>query len=98
MSDLPKHPGLVLLDEWLKPREITQYKLAKLLHTETRRVNEICEGIRNIGPEMALRLSIFFENEPRFWLDLQANYDLEVARRKVGERLAEEIHPWSVVK
>ena len=95
MSDSLKHPGDHLLETWLKPRGLTQYRLAKQLHTETRRINEICDGLRNISPEMALRLAFFFENEPRYWLDLQINYDLAVAERKHGAKLKQEIRSWS---
>jgi len=98
MSEPMKHPGDVLMEKWLQPRGITQYRLAKQLHTETRRINEVIEGLRNITPEMALRLALFFENDPRYWLDLQLRYDLTVAVRKHGAKLKREIRPWSKVK
>ena len=95
MSETPSHPGTVLLERWLKPNDLTQYRLAKQLHTETRRINEVVDGLRNISPELALRLSLFFENEPGYWLELQLRYDVAVARKKHLERLRREIRPLS---
>jgi len=98
MSEQMKHPGDVLMEKWLQPRGLTQYRVAKQLHVETRRINEVIEGLRNITPEMAVRLALFFENDPRYWLELQMRYDLTVAVRKHGAKLKREIRPWSKVK
>lgn len=97
MSETLTHPGAVLLERWLKPNDLTQYRLAKQLHTETRRINEVVDGLRNISPELALRLALFFENEPDYWLELQLRYDVAVARKKHLERLRKEIRPLSKV-
>ncbi|MGH7166348.1 MAG: HigA family addiction module antitoxin [Nitrospiraceae bacterium] len=87
----PVHPGEVLLEEFLKPLGMSQYRLAKDLHVPPRRINEIVHGLRSITADTALRLARYFETSDRFWLNLQARYDLEVERDRLGGRLKKEV-------
>lgn len=81
------HPGEILLEEFLKPLGMTPYRLAASLGVPQTRVAEIIKGQRGITSDTALRLSRLFGNSERFWLNLQATYDLEQARRKIGDEL-----------
>ncbi len=76
----PIHPGEVLLEDLLKPLELTQYRLAKSLSVPARRINEIVHGTRAISADTALRLARFFGTSEHFWLNLQTGYELEVER------------------
>lgn len=87
----PVHPGEIFLEEFLKPLGVSQYRLAKDLHVPPRRINEIVHGLRSITADTALRLARYFETSDRFWLNLQARYDLEVERDRLGNRLKMEI-------
>lgn len=87
----PIHPGEVLLEEFLKPLGISQYRLAKDLNVPARRINEIVHGKRSISADTALRLSRYFTLSERFWLNLQARYDLEVEKKKVKGRIESEV-------
>jgi len=87
----PIHPGEILLEEFLKPMGITQYRLAKDTSVDPRRINEIVHGSRAITADTALRLGRFFGTSPEFWLNLQAHYDLEVQEMELGDRLEEEV-------
>jgi addiction module HigA family antidote len=87
----PVHPGEILLEEFLKPMGISQYKLAKDISVHPRRINEIVHGQRSISADTALRLSRYFGLSERFWLNLQARYDLEVEKDRLGERLKDEV-------
>jgi len=87
----PIHPGEVLDEEFLKPMGISQYRLAKDISVPPRRIKEIVHGRRAITANTALRLGRYFKTTPRFWLNLQAHYDLEVERDKLGDRLAREV-------
>src|SRR5207247_11359134 len=89
----PIHPGEVLNEEFLLPLGITQYRLAKETSVPPRRINEIVQGTRAISADTALRLARFFGTAERFWLNLQARYDLEVAKDKLGSRLQREVNP-----
>lgn len=89
----PVHPGEMLLDEFLKPLGVTQYRLAKSISVPPRRINEIVHGKRAVTADTALRLGRFFGMEEQFWLNLQAHYDLEVARDAIGDRLDSEVIP-----
>ncbi len=91
----PVHPGEVLLEEFLAPLGITQYRLAKDISVPPRRINEIVHGKRGITADTALRLSRFFGNSERFWVNLQAQYDLETERDRLGARLDQEVHAYS---
>lgn len=87
----PVHPGEVLLEEFLKPLGISQYRLAKDIGVPPRRINEIVHGKRVVTADTALRLSRYFATSDRFWLNLQAQYDLEVERDRLGDRLEKEV-------
>lgn len=87
----PVHPGEILDEEFLKPLEITQYRLAKGLRVPARRINEIVLGKRAISADTALRLGRFFGNAPRFWLNLQVSYDLELEADRLGGTLARDV-------
>ena len=87
----PIHPGEILLEEFLKPMGLSQYRLAKDLSVPPRRINEIVLGKRAISPDTALRLSRFFGLTERFWLNLQARYDLEVEKDLLADRLEREV-------
>ena len=89
----PIHPGEVLLEEFLKPMEISQYRLAKDISVPPRRINEIVHGKRAISADTALRLSQYFGTSERFWMNLQTRYDLEIEKDRLGDRLIKEIHP-----
>lgn len=87
------HPGEVLLEEFLKPLEISQYLLAKQLRVPLTRVVEICRGNRAITADTALRLAKFLGTSPKFWLGLQEDFDLEEAARHKTKDLA-RIRAW----
>jgi addiction module HigA family antidote len=87
----PIHPGEVLLEEFLKPMAVSQYRLAKDISVDPRRINAIILGKRAITADTALRLSRYFGTTERFWMNLQARYDLEVQRRQLGDRLEKEV-------
>ena len=87
----PIHPGEILLEEFLKPMGISQYRLAKDIHVDPRRINEIVLGKRAISADTALRLSRYFGSSERFWLNLQAHHDLEVQKDFLGRRLEKEV-------
>ncbi len=87
----PIHPGEILLEEFLEPMGISQYKLAKDISVPPRRINEIVQGKRSISADTALRLSRYFGLSERFWLNLQARYDLEVEKDKLELRLTKEV-------
>ena len=87
----PIHPGEVLLEDFLKPLSLTQYRLAHDLSVPARRINEIVLGKRAISADTALRLSRYFRNSARFWLNLQSRYDLEVEKDRLGDRLEREV-------
>ncbi len=79
----PIHPGEILMEEFLKPLNLSQYRLAKDINVPARRINEIVHGKRSITADTALRLSRYFNLSERFWLNLQARYDLEVEKDRV---------------
>lgn len=81
----PIHPGEVLLEDFLKPMGISQYRLAKAIHVPPRRINEIVHGKRGISADTAIRLSRYFGTSAELWLGLQADYDLERAREEMGD-------------
>jgi len=88
------HPGEILVEEFLKPLELTEYRLAKGLRVPARRINEIVHGKRAISADTALRLGRFFRNSPRFWLNLQTSYDLEMESDRLGASLARDVEIW----
>ncbi len=87
----PIHPGEILLEEFLKPMGITQYRLAKDISVDPRRINEIVQGKRAITADTALRLSRYFGMSEPFWLNLQAHYDLETEKQRLARRLQREV-------
>jgi len=87
----PVHPGEVLLEEFLKPLDISQYRLAKSMSVPPRRINEIVLGKRNVSADTALRLGRYFGTSEEFWLNLQTQYDLDVERDRLGLRLESEV-------
>jgi antitoxin HigA-1 len=87
----PVHPGEVLLEEFLEPAGLSQYRLAKDISVPPRRINEIVHGKRAVTADTALRLSRYFGTTPRFWLNLQAQYDLDIEADRLGDRLDREV-------
>ena len=87
----PIHPGEVLQADFLEPLQLSQYRLAKDISVPPRRINEIVHGKRAVSADTALRLARYFGTTERFWLNLQARFDLEVQRDLLGTRLAREV-------
>jgi addiction module HigA family antidote len=87
----PVHPGEILLEEFLKPFGLSQYRLAQDIGVHPRRINEIVHGKRAISADTALRLSRYFGLSERYWMNLQARYDLEVEKDRLAERLDQEV-------
>ena len=92
----PVHPGEVLLEEFLKPMELSQNRLAIDMGVPSRRINEIVLGKRRITADTALRLARYFGMSPQFWLGLQMDYDLDIEEDKLGKRLDREVRPYAV--
>ncbi len=90
----PVHPGEILLEEFLRPLGVSQYQLAKAVDVPARRINEIVHGQRRISADTALRLARYFGTSERFWINLQARYDLEVEKDRLGAAL-DDIQPLS---
>ena len=90
----PIHPGTILLEEFLQPMGISQYRLAKDTSVPARRINEIVHWKRSITADTALRLGKFFDMTPQFWMNLQGRYDLEVAEDKLAGKLEKEVHAY----
>ncbi len=88
----PIHPGEILIEEFLKPMGISQYRIAKDISVSPRRINEIVHGKRSISADTALRLGRFFGISPQFWLNLQNRFDLEVTEDLLAGRLEKEVH------
>ena len=88
----PIHPGEILMEEFLEPMGISQYRLAKDISVPPRRINEIVHGKRSITADTALRLGRFFSMSAQFWLNLQTRYDLEMAEDLLDDRLDHEVH------
>ncbi|MCX5807415.1 MAG: HigA family addiction module antitoxin [Proteobacteria bacterium] len=94
----PVHPGEVLSEEFLKPMNLSQNRLALGIGVPARRINEIVLGKRRISADTALRLARFFGISAEFWLGLQAQYDLDVTAEALGERLEQEVKTYAVNK
>jgi addiction module HigA family antidote len=92
----PIHPGEILLEEFLEPMGISQYRLANDISVPLRRINEIVLGKRAITPDTALRLSLFFGLSERFWINLQTRYDIEMEKDRLEDRLAKEVHVYAI--
>ncbi|MCB0207906.1 MAG: HigA family addiction module antidote protein [Anaerolineae bacterium] len=91
----PIHPGEILLEEFMKPMGLSQYRVAKDIHVSPRRINEIVHGKRNISADTALRLSRYFGLSERFWMNLQSRYDLEIEKDRLAGRLEKEVKVYS---
>ncbi len=87
----PITPGDILLEEFLRPMEITQNQLAKDINVPANRVSQIIHGKREITADSALRLGRYFGIEPEFWLNLQMRYNMKIARSKVGKKIEKEV-------
>ncbi len=95
MTRKPKRitPGEILLMEFLKPLGISQSRLARDLKVPVRRVNDIVQGKRAITPDTALRLGVYFNMTPEFWINLQSHYDLKLAKRNLLPKIERSIRP-----
>ncbi len=85
------HPGEILLEEFLIPLEISQNRVARDIGVPPRRINEIVHGKRAVTADTALRLARYFGTSEAFWMGLQADYELEAARDRLGDRLQQEV-------
>jgi addiction module HigA family antidote len=93
----PIHPGEVLLEEFLKPMELSQNRLGLDIGVHPRRINEIVLRKRRVTADTALRLARYFGTSPQFWLGLQTDYDLDIAMDKLGNRLEQEVKTGAAV-
>jgi len=89
----PIHPGEVLREEFLEPLGLSAHALAQALRVPAPRVNDLVRERRSVTPDTALRLARYFDTSPQFWLNLQASYDLKIAFREAGKRIAREVEP-----
>lgn len=89
----PIHPGEILLEEFMKPMGISQYKLAKNLHVSPMRISEIIHGKRSVTADTAIRLSRYFKMEAKFWMNLQASYDIEKTLLESGDEIYQKVKP-----
>lgn len=90
------HPGEILLEDFLKPLNISARRLASDIDVSPSRISDLVNGHRPITADTALRLGLFFNMEPRFWLNLQSEYDMRMAVREMQEKIAPRIrvfHP-----
>ncbi len=92
----PVHPGEVLMEDFLKPMGISQYRLAKEISVSARRINEIVHGTRSVTADTALRLGRYFGTSARFWMNLQSHFNLEIERDRIGRRLDREVRALAV--
>lgn len=90
----PVHPGEVLSEEFLKPMELSQNRVALAIGVPPRRINEIVLGKRGVSADTALRLARYFNVSPKFWMGLQMDYELDVAGDELAERLEREVRPY----
>ena len=89
------HPGEILMEEFLKPMNISQYRLSKDINVPPRRINEIVQCKRGITANTALRLGRYFGMSPQFWVNLQSHYDLEVEKDKLADQLEREVRVYA---
>jgi len=92
----PIHPGEVLLEEFIKPLNLSQNRLAIDIGVDARRINEVVLGKRAVTADTALRLARFFGNSAQFWMGLQTQYDLDVTEDQLGKRLDREVRPYAM--
>ena len=93
MKIKPVHPGEILVEEFLEPMGISQYRLAKAIHVPLRRVNEIALRRRGITADTALRFARFFGTTPDLWQNLQSQYEMDIAKSSVWETIKKTILP-----
>jgi addiction module HigA family antidote len=94
-SAVTTHPGIVLLEDFLKPLDISQNKLAMDIHVPATRIGDIVHGRRAVTPETALRLAHYFGTSPEFWLNLQQSYNLSKTRIEEEKRIAQEVRAYA---
>jgi addiction module HigA family antidote len=87
----PVHPGEILMEEFMKPLALSQYRVAKDISVPPRRINEIVHGKRTLTADTALRLGKYFGNSPQFWMNLQAHFDLEIHKDRLSKKLEKEV-------
>ena len=92
----PIHPGEILMEEFLNPMGISQYRLAHDINVPARRINEIVHGTRRITADTALRLGRYFGMSPQFWINLQGHYDLEVEADRLAGKLEREVQVYKI--
>jgi len=85
------HPGEILLEEFLKPMGISARQLAADIDVSPSRISEVVNGLRHITADTALRLGLFFSMEPRFWMNLQTEYDMRIAMRNLREKIVSRV-------
>jgi len=90
----PVSPGEIIAEEYLEPLGMSAYRLAKSLHVPVGRITAIIKGKRRVSADTALRLARFFNTSPQFWLNLQAHYELELAKVEIGEIIDAEVSPF----
>ena len=88
----PVHPGEILLEEFMKPLKLSQYRVAKDIGVPPRRINEIVHCKRAVTADTALRLSQYFGTSARLWVNLQADFDLETEEDRIGKKLKKEVN------
>jgi len=94
----PVHPGEILLEDFMKPMGLSQYRLAKGMNVYPRKINEIVQGKRSVTADTALRLARFFGTSPEVWLNLQTLYDLELAKDELEAKVEREVTPYVTVQ
>lgn len=91
----PVHPGEILLEDFLKPMNVSQYRLAASISVHPRRINEIVHGKRRVTADTALRLARFFGTSEEVWMNLQSRYDLDVAKDALEDQLEQQVQPYA---
>lgn len=89
----PVHPGEILLHDYIEPMGLTRYRVAKAINVPQRRIDQICSGNRAISADTAMRLGRLFGMDAQTWMNLQAQYDLEVAKNELGDKIEQEVMP-----
>ena len=92
----PVHPG-VYLHELLEELDLSQHRLARELHVPAMRISHVVKGTRPVTAELALRIGHYFGQDPRYWLNLQNRYDMDVAEDELGKRVVREVRPFKAV-
>lgn len=92
----PVHPG-IYLKELLEELGLSQYRLAKEVRVPAMRISHVVRGKRAVTAELALRLGLYFRQSPRYWLNLQSRYDMDIAEDRLGKRVAREVRPFTAV-